>query len=212
MSRPWLFALGVAALVLSWAWPLPSLGVPPFSLHMTQHMVVVAVAAPLVALGVAGGRLDPAVWSPRLFSPIPASMLEMVVVWAWHAPALHHLARHSPAGLVAEQASFLAAGVALWVAVLGGGVAVRRARALAGVTGLLLTFMHMTLLGALVALTPRDLYGHHGHHHLSPLVDQQIGGAVMLGISGVAYLAGALALVSDAWLRRRSSPSASGHA
>ena len=27
--------------------------------------------------------------------PIPASVLELVVVWAWHAPALHHAARHS---------------------------------------------------------------------------------------------------------------------
>ncbi|MBI2389692.1 MAG: cytochrome c oxidase assembly protein [Deltaproteobacteria bacterium] len=208
MSRPWLFALGIAALAAAWGWPLPAFGVPPFSLHMAQHMIVVAIAAPLLALGIAGGPLDPAVRAPAVFSPIPASMVEMVVVWAWHAPAMHHLARHSTLGLLAEQATFLLAGVALWISVVGGGEALRRARAFAGVTGLLLTFMHMTLLGALVALTPRDLYGHHGHHPLPSLADQQIGGAVMLFVSGVVYLGGALALVSDAWLRRLSRRSA----
>jgi putative membrane protein len=61
--------------------------------------------------------------------------------------------------------------------------------------GLLLTSMHMTLLGALLALSPRPLYPHlHGAAGLTPLADQQLGGAIMLLVGGVSYLLGGLAL------------------
>jgi putative membrane protein len=67
--------------------------------------------------------------------------------------------------------------------------------------------MHMTLLGALLALPPRALYVHAGHPAgaLPPLDDQHLGGAVMLVVGGVSYLAGGLALVA-ALLRRRAVP------
>lgn len=205
MTRPWLFAGGCAVLFSVWVWPLPHLGAPPFSAHMAMHMAVVALASPLLALGVAGGRLDPAMRMPSLFVAIPASMLELVAVWAWHAPALHHAARHEPLAFAAEQGTFLVAGFLLWAAALGGTRDQRRARAAGGVTGLLLTSMHMTLLGALIALTPRVLYAHPHHHGpLSPLVDQQLGGAIMLIFGALAYLAGGLGLTADALLSRAS--------
>ena len=151
-----------------------------------MHMGVVAVAAPLLALGVAGGRLDPVRNAPGLFAPIPASLLELVVVWAWHAPALHHAARHGTAGLVAEQGMFLLAGLLVWLSAFGGDAWRRGNRAAAGVVGLLLTSMHMTLLGALLALTPRPLYAHaDGFAGLTPLEDQHLGGAIMLLVGGV---------------------------
>ena len=64
-------------------------------------------------------------------------------------------------------------------------------RAAAGVVALLLTSMHMTLLGALLALSPRPLYAHAGHGP-SALDEQHLGGAIMLGVGGVSYLAGGL--------------------
>jgi putative membrane protein len=206
MKRPALFAVGALVLFTVWVWPLPALGLPPFAGHMTMHMAVVAIAAPLLALGLAGGRFDPAPRAPRLFSAIPLSMLELVAVWSWHSPALHHAARHEPLGFALEQATFLLTGFMLWAAALGGSAAQRRSRAIGGVTGLLLTSMHMTLLGALIALTPRVLYGH-AHHHgsLSPLVDQQVGGTIMLLVGGVAYLTGGLGLCADAFLRGRAA-------
>jgi putative membrane protein len=66
------------------------------------------------------------------------------------------------------------------------------------VAALLLTSMHMTLLGALIALSPRPLYAHAvGFSALTPLEDQQLGGAIMLAAGGVAYLAGGLWLVVE---------------
>ncbi len=188
--------LGCGSLVLVWC-VLPLNGQIAFFAHMTMHMVVVAVAAPLIAFGIAGGRWDPVVVMPRLFAPVPISMLELLVVWSWHAPALHHYARHSVPGLVAEQSMFFFCGLLLWLSAFGGKDPSDSNRAAAGVVGLLLTMMHMVLLGSLLAMTPRPLYDHsenHGASHggLSPLEDQHLGGAIMLIGGGVSYLLGGL--------------------
>ena len=188
--------LGCLTLFMIWG-ILPLLAPSAFFVHMTMHMGVVAVAAPLLAIGIAGGRLDPVVMFPRLFVPIPISLLELVVVWAWHAPGLHHAARHTVFGLIAEQSMFFLCGLLLWLSAFGGDLPLDADRAAAGVIGLLLTMMHMVLLGALLALTPRTLYAHNASHDashtgLTPLEDQHLGGAIMLVGGGVSYLVGGL--------------------
>lgn len=205
-------AAGFFVLAAAWLGPLPALASQFFSAHMTMHLAVVAIAAPLIARGVAGSRFDPVRVAPRLFAPVPASVGEFVAVWAWHAPALHHAARHQTAALVAEQGTFLLAGLWLWLAVFGGAPHVRLVRAASGVVALLLTSMHMTLLGALLALAPRPLYGEMAlregapHRDLvgrwelgvgssSALADQHLGGAIMLLVGGTVYLAGGLWLM-----------------
>jgi putative membrane protein len=192
------FLLVLAAL---WLGPLPRAASRSFSAHMALHMGVVALAAPLLALAAAGGRFDPVRLVPRLLPPIPLSLVELVVVWAWHAPVLHHAARHERFAFLAEQGTFLVAGSLVWVSALGGARAQRAERAAAGVVALLLTSMHMTLLGALFALGPRPLFGHSGSFGLTSLEDQQLGGAIMLVTGGVAYLAGGLWLTAGV-LRR----------
>lgn len=196
---------GLVTLGVAWLGPLPALAHHAFFGHMTMHMLVVAVAAPLLALGVAGSRYDPVRKAPALFAPIPASVLELILVWGWHAPVLHHIARGSLGGLFAEQSTFLLAGLLVWISAFGGPLPRSQNRAAAGVIGLLLTSMHMTLLGALLALSPRPLYHDHGHGHASThslggmtaLDDQHLGGAVMLVVGGIAYLAGGLWLTVD---------------
>lgn len=193
---------GLAVLAAAWLGPLPGLARGAFTAHMAMHVAVVAVAAPLLALGLAGGRLDPARRWPGAFQPIPTSILELVVVWAWHAPGLHHAARQGGAALALEQGSFLVTGLLVWLSAFGGGAAQRAERAASGIVGLLLTAMHMTLLGALLALAPRPLYAHGGVlGGMSALDDQHLGGALMLAGGGSVYLAGGLALA--AWLLRR---------
>ena len=199
-----LLAAGLLTLAAAWVGPLPALAAHHFSAHMTMHMAVVAVAAPLLALGASGTRWDLTHRMPAVFSPIPTSMVELLVVWGWHAPVLHQLARTSMAGLVAEQGSFLASGLLVWLAAFGSETRRSGLRAGAGVVSLLLTSMHMTLLGALLALAPRPLYRHAGHPP-SALDEQHLGGAIMLGVGGAAYLAGGLWL-SMRLLRLRGAP------
>jgi putative membrane protein len=189
--------LGVAALVLAWAWfgDAPPRLEGSFSAHMTRHMGVVAIAAPLLALGISGTALDPVLRRPAIFAPIPASLVELVAVWVWHAPALHELARESTFALALEQGSFLASGCFVWMSACGGAEGERNRGAL-GVVALLLTSMHMTLLGALLALSPRALYSPATCAAATTLADQHLGGAIMLLVGGVSYLVGGLALTS----------------
>lgn len=193
-----LMALGVLVLAATWSGPLPGLSRQSFSAHMAMHMLVVAVGAPLLAFGIAGTALDPARKHTRLIAPVQASIVELGVVWAWHLPRLHELARSESVALAVEQASFLAAALWLWIAAVGGKTAHREhlARSGAGVFGLLFTSMHMTLLGALLALSPRLLYPHvHGSPDtVSALADQHWGGAIMLLAGSASYLIGALVL------------------
>lgn len=193
MRRGFLIA-GLATLGATWLGPLPQLAQTSFSAHMIMHMSVVAVASPLLALGLRQTKFDPVLFAPALFAPILASMLELLVVWAWHAPVLHHLARQNVLGLLLEQSSFLFCGLLLWVSAFGGNGPEQNSRRGAGVIALLLTSMHMTLLGALLALAPRPLYHHANELHNAALADQHLGGAVMLLVGGVSYLAGGLAL------------------
>jgi putative membrane protein len=182
--RPGPLLAGLAALALIWTSPLLGPDRDSFTAHMLAHMGVVAIAAPLIALGL-----------PRLRPPIgavPASILELAVVWLWHAPALRAAAEVSPAVTALEQATFLAAGVLLWRASLAAGAA--------GAFALLLTSMHMTLLGALLSLTPRPLYGEGAVSCLGLSLaagqDQALGGTLMLLIGAGVYLAGGLALMA----------------
>lgn len=192
MNRSWLMLPASLMLAGLWFGPLPRLATTSFAAHMGLHIGVVAVAAPVLALGLAGGALDPVRRRPRLFPPIPLSILELAAVWAWHAPALHRLARQTSGGFVAEQATFVGAALLVWLSAFGGDAGRRQERRGAGIAALLLTSMHMTLLGALLALAPRPLYFQAELCTLSPLDDQHLGGAIMILVGGLAYLAGGI--------------------
>jgi putative membrane protein len=196
--RKLLFFLGCFMLWGLWFSPLAALAEHAFFAHMIIHMGVVAVAAPFLALGMAQGRFDPVRKCPLVFAPIPASMVEFFVVWAWHVPWLHQAARHSPLGLVAEQVTFLFSGLFLWLSIFGGEEMDRDSRSAAGVIALLLTAMHMTLLGVLIALAPRPLYSHHAEMTgLTTIEDQHLGGAVMVLMGGATYIFAGLWLTSE---------------
>jgi putative membrane protein len=206
--RTTLLITGVIVLAIVWLSPLPALARHSFAAHMTMHMAVVAVAAPLLSIAMAGTTLDPTRVLPHVFAPLRASIVELVVVWVWHAPALHHAARGQLWVFVLEQASFLGAGLLLWIAAAGlprrSSGEFPRAKAGAGVVALLFTSMHMTLLGALFALSNRPLFQHLAHlPEAAALSDQHLGGAIMLLVGGASYLLGGLWLTAQMLRARR---------
>jgi putative membrane protein len=207
LMRHGTFITGVAVLALAWLGPLPNLASHSFAAHMTMHIAVVAIAAPLLAVAIAGTAADPVRTMPRVVAPIPASMVELVVVWAWHVPALHHAARHGAGAFIVEQATFVVAGVLLWSAAAGGDREQRRLRAGGGIVALLFTSMHMTLLGALFALANRPLFQHGPSSDVSSVADQQLGGVIMLLVGGASYLLGGLWLTAMALRFRNTSSS-----
>lgn len=181
---------GVLLLAAIWLLPLED-AAPRFPLHMVRHMVLVALAAPLLVLGF------PALGRWFAISPLIATGLEFLLVWAWHMPAAHGLAYRLPMGFALEQASFLLAGLFVWAGCLRGAATGDAGQALAGAGGLLLTSMHMTLLGALLTLAPRDLYA--GFCGTAPdAAGQSIGGMLMLAIGTPVYLLAGVALAARA--------------
>ena len=194
MSARLMGLVGLAVLAFAWAGPLPHLVQQSFAAHMWLHMLVVGVAVPLIAAWLAR---HVAVTS-ALALPIVVSLLDFVVVWGWHAPALHHASRTEPWVLAVEQFTFFGISLLVWLVALSGRD--QGNAALGGAMALFFTSMHMTLLGALLGLSPRPLYAGHsegdGWLGLAPLADQQVGGVVMLGIGGVVYLIGGLVLMA----------------
>lgn len=191
---------GLGLLAAIWLGPLLADWRQSFAAHMLAHMGVVALAAPLIAVGLSSS------WSPPLGSggerplsssrslALVASLVELMVIWGWHAPAARAWAEASIVATGLEQASFLAAGLLLWLACL------RPGHETAGAFGLLVTSVHMTLLGALLALSPRPLYGADAVTCLGLTLtagqDQQLGGVVMLMVGAAVYLAGGVWLLS----------------
>ena len=72
------------------------------------------LAAPLLAWGLGGTRLDPAARWPRVVTPMAMMVVELAVVWAWHLPAARTLADTVPLAFALEPAMFLIAGLRLW--------------------------------------------------------------------------------------------------
>jgi putative membrane protein len=168
-----------------------------FTTHMAWHMALVTLVAPLLVLAIRGGRFT---GSAASVPPLIACLIEFIVVWGWHLPVLQNAARENVAMFAAEQASFFIAAILLWLSILGGSASDRRDRAAVGVVALVLTFAHMTMLGALIALAPRVLYG----HHTMTIADQQLGGALMIVAGAVVYPLAALWIVGSLVLPGRA--------
>lgn len=171
---------GLGLLAAVWLSPAPDYAAGSIILHMAMHLTVVAVVPMLLA-----PRLS---FRPGPFGLVLVLFAEMAVVWGWHAPAAHLWARVSGTALALEQASFLAAGLLVWAAAWSAG-------RFAGALVLFGTVMHMTLLGALIGLAPRPIYGTlcAGWFGLGALEEQQVAGALMALAGGAIYLCAALA-------------------
>ncbi len=206
MIDRWLTFAGIGVLLLAWVGPLPSMVAASFAAHMTLHMTVVGIGVPLLAAGI-GPWVAARGWlRSQVALPVAVSVVDLVVVWGWHAPALHHASRTLPWALAAEQFSFALVSLLVWLVALASTTETRRSAALAGAMALFFTSMHMTLLGALIGLAPRPIYGHlHAAVGMPALADQQLGGVIMLGIGGVIYLVGGLVLMARVLQRQATT-------
>lgn len=192
--RAWPLTLGFVILAGLWLGPLPAMSRTAFSAHMLLHLGVMVLAAPLLAIGLVrlGVCLDRVsglrTWMVVFFA------LEMVVVWGWHAPALHEAAARHVAVFVVQQFSFLTVGLAVW---LLGFATLRRDAMATAILGFALTSMHMTMLGVLLTMTPRLIYPADlclGAFGFEQLEDQRFGGVLMAAWGGLGYMLGGVVL------------------
>jgi cytochrome c oxidase assembly factor CtaG len=198
--------------------PLHWLGEHLFAFHMIEHEIVMAVSAPLMVIArpigtwlwslprhlrVAIGRFIrlPAVslvwdWLSR---GLHATILHGIAIWAWHAPVLFDAAVSNVAIHRLQHLSFFLTALVFWWSVL------RSSAPGAAAWHLLITMLHTSILGALMALAPRVLYTAQtataAEWGLTPLEDQQLAGLIMWVPAGTIYAGAALALIAI-WIRR----------
>jgi putative membrane protein len=210
------FVAGWCVLVVSLLSPIATVSEVLFSMHMTQHELLMLVAAPLVTLGrplvpmlwalptrwrhslKGGGGLSPA-WS-RLTSPAAVFMLHAAALWVWHLPPLYEAAVLDDRVHALQHLMFTGTACLFWWGLLRGRYG--RLGYGAAVFYVFATAMHSGGLGALITFASAPiypLYVHRAQHGVDPLVDQQLAGLIMWIPAGVVLTIFGLALLS-AWL------------
>lgn len=182
-----LMLAGWTILALALVSPVCSLAVALFSVRVGQHLFVMLVAAPLIALAL---RARPASSAGLAGS----AALLAVVLWLWHLPGPYAWTFRSDLAWWAMHTSLF--GIAIW---FWHGV-VRASRADAALLSGLATAAQMGALGAFLTFAPRPLFLPHAlttlPWGLTPLEDQQLGGLLMWVPGGVAFAGLALLALS----------------
>ena len=201
-GRPYRLALaaGAASLAVAFVGPLDVAAHTNLTAHMAQHVVLLTVAAPLLAVGL-GPVLPDLPGSRRglgwLGWTVFAVIFQTGVMWAWHAPWLFQLALRTPPLHVLEHATFLGSAFLFWWSVAAG----RQSRLGAAVLVVFVAAMPGTALGALLTLASHPWYPTYVHRSAAAaLADQQLAGVVMWALGGFAYVLAAAALFA-AWMK-----------
>ena len=213
------------ALALALVSPVDALSSALASAHMLQHVLLVLVAAPLLAVAaplptllrglppVVARSLVPVKDGPLgtvargLAHPAIAWVVHVATLWVWHASAAYDAALAVPAVHAAEHGSFLLTGVLLWRSLVGP----HRVRSSDG-AGVLAVFglaLQSVLLAALLTFAGTAWYDGYttttGPWGLTPLADQQLAGAIMWIPAGALHVGVGLALFVS-WLRSGDAP------
>jgi putative membrane protein len=194
-------ALGLVSLVAALVMPLTH---KLFAAHMAQHVLLLAVAPPLVVLSSPWTRL----WQllPRaLTHPLVAWTLFNVTMVVWHVPVLYDLALRSGALHVLEHGLFFATGLLFWSAAFDSARLASWWRIAYLTTGMLVGW----LIALVLAFATSPLYSTyaalpHRPWGLSELADQQIAAGVMWVPGSLAYTVAIIVFVYR-WLEPESS-------
>ena len=184
----------IVLLLVIFVSPLCALSSALFSVRVLHHVLLIAAAAPLLALAFPQRRAG----SPPLFVLVAA---HAVILWLWHAPGAYAWGLASVPAYWLMQTSLLGSAWLLWRAIL----APRRSPARRWLRSWR-PIGQMGLLGALIVFAPRPLYPVHlastAAWGLAPLTDQQLAGLLMWVPAMLPYLGAGIWL---AWSSLRSS-------
>jgi len=226
------FAAGILSLAIALLSPVDALAETLFSVHMVQHLLLMIVAAPLLALG---EPLLPALWalpyrwrlavgrwwraSPRARGiawtagdPLGIWLANLAVLWFWHLPGPYQAALGDERLHAVEHLTFLASSFLFWWVVFQP-IGRRRLARGGAVVYLALTLMQSGALGAILAFARTGWYSAHAAGaaawHLTLLEDQQLAGLIMSVPASFVYIGVALALAAQWFIldpapRRRS--------
>lgn len=181
----------VAILAVAFISPLCALSSALFAARVAHHVLLVAVAAPLLALALparGGGAIG--LWFA----------LSTVALWAWHVPTAYDAALTNVGVYWAMQFTLLGSALMFWRAVL--------AETRSPVDRLVFVsaaFAQMGLLGAILTFASQPLYAAHAiaplAWGLTPLEDQARGGLIMWAPAGIPYAVAAILIARHGWAR-----------
>lgn len=119
------YACGLVVLALALSPPVDDLADQLLVAHMAEHLLIGDVAALLIVVGLTGPLLAPVLRNPYaarlrvLTHPVVAVVVWGVNFYVWHLPALYQLALRHDSVHALQHATFLAFGMAMWMALLG---------------------------------------------------------------------------------------------
>jgi putative membrane protein len=164
------------------------------SVHMTQHLLLMVVVAPLAVLASPLRAEQAPRWARGASFAATAVAAQAIALVVWHVPVAFDAAERLLPLHVLEHVSLLVTAAATWWVIIASpaSIGVRFAACLASAAP-------MMLLGALMTLAPDTWYDAYAGTHgtLSPLVDQQTAGALMWGPAGIAYVVAAAGIVAS---------------
>jgi putative copper resistance protein D len=223
------FLGGLAAIAVALLSGIERYDTTLFSVHMVQHLLLLLVAAPLIALaapvtqvlraaspGVRRRVLLPVLHSTPagvLGHPVVAWLTFTLVVWASHFSPVFDLALENESVHTVEHVAFLAAGLLFWWPVVGADPAPRRMAYPVRALYLLLQMPPSSFLGMAILFATTPLYPHYATlgtpYGIEPLADQQLAGGIMWLAGDVVLITAILAVVA-AWMRHeeRDAPAA----
>ena len=219
--RPLLFLSGWTVLALALVSPLHEAGERSFTMHMIEHELIMLVSTLLLAASNAGGVLAwglprplrlmlggswksplQSLWK-RLTEPVIATLVQAVVMWAWHAPILFDRALDSSGWHIFQHSCFFLSSLLFWWAMLHP----RRGSGGYGVSAacLFVTSLIGGALGALMSFSQSPWYADYAAMGmtgigLDPVADQQLAGLVMWIPGGLVHGVAALAMFYK-WLK-----------
>jgi putative membrane protein len=214
------FVAGWLTLVVSLVSPVAWLSEILFSVHMTQHTLLLLVAAPLLTFGqpvlawmwaLGGARRETVAHALRgtrmvhawhaVTAPLTVFLVQALALWLWHIPSWYEAALHNDAIHALEHLCFVLAGSLFWWAMVHGSYG-RQGYGL-GVLYVFMTAIHSSALGALLTIAPEVWYGEYARQgavwRVDALADQQLAGLLMWIPAGVIFIVFGLALLA-AWL------------
>lgn len=177
--------------------PICALSMALFSARVAQHMILILVAAPLVAMALPE-RSGAGVW--------PATLSFFALLWAWHMPAPYDATFRSTIVYWAMHVTLFGSAILLWHVLLNPH-ADRVGNVLAAG---LATSIQMGVLGAVITFAGHAMYRWHivtaGYWGMTPLADQQLGGVIMWVPGCLIFLWLALGSLAHTWHRLEGAP------
>jgi cytochrome c oxidase assembly factor CtaG len=210
------FAGGFAVTLVALASPFEHAADTSLAAHMTQHVLLLAVAPPLLVASrptrvlvrglperwqARGHALQRRVgsWARRGggATAIAAVIVQTAVIAIWHLPGPFDAAVHNSVLHALEHLSFLATSLVLWSVIAWSAA---RGRAAVSIFCVFAAGLACTALGAALALSSTQWYSAYSYASASAaLADQQLGGMIMWGFGNLALVVAGAVMVG-AWL------------